>query len=221
MRRTFTLLACFAMLSGCTPQTNIGRLAAMPVYGRENAASFNASFEKIWDAAVMSMQSGFFVVTHMDRQSGVIIAEFSVADPQEYIDCGKNTVTTSGFGIKDADLEYEVAAKYVKYPEVLIYGEGPTMIERRTSLAGKVNIFFTEDGKSTTRVTVITAYTFTVHKSGVRTELVALHETKKPFFGSTTELFTTGQAGGDPSVRCSTKYTLETRILDGIRDKLQ
>ena len=176
--------------------------------------TYPCSFEKTWAAAISSLSGKSFVLDSVSKDSGIITFSFVSPDPGEYLDCGR--LDYSGNNGKTGR-EPESIAGTAPCSELIITDEmlRPVRARRTTRLEGKVNIVFSEAGKHTTKVQVVSRYDMTV-----KTQSLSV---KTPYQSSASVIFTTGQEGvhdAGGALRCVSLYSLERDVLDAIEQQL-
>jgi len=132
----------------------------------ENERYFDRPFEEVWDELVEELAKGFFVINNIEKASRIINVSFSIADPGDYVDCGRSHRTfASGKTTENYDYDISASCVYKIGRNVELSAVTNTM-RRETDLEGRVNIYVAPKGEGTL-VTVNARYVFKTTASGI------------------------------------------------------
>lgn len=214
------LLAC-VVLSGCAAKTEVSYQQPQQ-YPFENSMVYDAGLEKVWSAAVTSIEGSSFTLDQLRKDARTMTLSFVTDAPADYVDCGILTYTTTG-GLGDGEtFTVAGAAPVAKY----LYSDGttpPREVVRTTTLAGKIDIAFSAEGKGKTRAVVATRYTVGVANTGYVPVTYGYSEGTMPSATNSSVVFSGGQTGrmhGGGMTQCVTRSVLEKKILEDIRAAL-
>ena len=202
----FLTILMTSFIGGCSGEFNYTPpRSPEPV---NNTVVINQPFDAVWERAIPSLGTSFFVINNLERDSGLINVEYS-GDPEQYIDCGRLRSTVSN-ARGERVYDFPLASAQEIY-EVMDPGQGInlTFIDRRLQLLGRANIIFEEAGTAQTRVTVNARY---VVERTVRMQAVS-GETR---VSEDTLSFNSGGADtfGDGETRCVANGSLEQDVLE-------
>ncbi|SBV96575.1 exported hypothetical protein [uncultured delta proteobacterium] len=223
MRKTLfpaLLLACL-VLPGCSAKTDVSYQQPQR-YPFENTMVYDAGLEKVWSAAVASVQGSFFVLDQLQKDARTMTLSFMTENPADYVDCGVLTYTTAGGMGGGETVTVAGAAPVAKY----MYGDGdspPREVVRTATLAGKVTVVFSAEGKGKTRAVVTVRYTVAIANTGDMPVTYGYSEGVMPFKTSSAVIFSGGQTGrmhGGGLTQCVSRSVVEKNILEGIQTAL-
>jgi hypothetical protein len=114
------------------------------------------------------LAKSFYVINNIDKQSRIINVSFSTDTPEAYVDCGITTRTYSR-GDERQTYKYHLASAstYKEATSAGINNKLPqtTVISRRPSLEGRVNIYVAPEDQNT-RASVNIRYVLTIKAEG-------------------------------------------------------
>ncbi|MCH5276368.1 MAG: hypothetical protein J1E80_00875 [Desulfovibrionaceae bacterium] len=221
MKNLYWLVLSAVMILGTGCSGNIQTTITPPGdYAINNSRTFDAPYDKVWDAAISSVGESFFVLENITRDSGIISITFLSKLPNNYIDCGIITDSGQLYGGKKHYLSFPGAETPVK--RILIFNAQNSSTVRYVYLTGKINLIFKEKSKNSTEVKVNTLYIVDItHEksyialggplSGTMQSITTEHKTT--FTANEIGIFSDG-------VQCRSRFTLEQQLLDGIQKML-
>lgn len=182
-----------------------------------NQLVLNEEFDVVWDKLIFGLSSEFFVITNVEKDSGLITLDFSTNAPEQFVDCG--TVTRT-YG--EESTTFTVAGDYsFKYDEIVGVNVARMNVIRNTGLSGKINVHVARfpDG---TRVTVNVRYIWNLEIGGsyVLAGSLASGPTQSLQRSSHSKSFNTNSVSGpdvDLDFTCRPNGELEDKILDIVR----
>ena len=181
-----------------------------------NSEVFGLSMDACWQRLIAGLSSEFFVITNVEKASGLITLDFGTDHPEGYVDCG---TTTRTYG--DQSVVYEVAgdSQYMADVQVGVNVSRQT-VQRDTSLSGKINVHVSEVAGGT-RVAVNARYIWTAEIGGFY-ESVGSMGSAGPFPLNKqvhTKSFNTNapSLGEGDEISCGSNGALEKLILDIVR----
>jgi len=187
------LIILCGLVAGCagrTGPTNFEQIYTPPKSDKifSNTVILNQNFEETWNQIVSTLSSKYFVINNIEKNSRIMNVSFSVAEPQKYVDCGRNKITVQLRKGGTLEKEYEVT-KSVTIPHVypklttLYYADltgypaivgtvadyGVVQRKRWTSVSGRSNIYVAPNGKNKTEISVNTKFEFGVNDRKIAT----------------------------------------------------
>ena len=225
MFRVISLISVVSLLvltSGCAipVKSSVNYIPPVPEESLENEVTVDASFDDVWQTLITGLSSEFFVITNIEKASGLITLDFSSDQPELYVECGETTrtygdETTTYDPAGDSTYKFDGAAN--SSGNVAKYH-----VQRTTSLSGKINLHVSEmsDG---TRVSVNARYIHTNLVSGfynvdtgvsVQGGQRLTPETYTKSFNTNS----TSQSGEPDDYVCCGTGELERLILDIVRE---
>jgi hypothetical protein len=167
--RLIFVVAIFLFMIGCATPGRSGYVTERPNSRTfKNEKIVNRPFNQVWDDLVRDLAKSFFVINNIDKESRIINVSFNSETPEKFIDCGKTRRTYSR-GKENEEYAYEIAASSF-YKTAFAAGPnknlpGTNLINRRTSLDGRMNIYVAPK-EGGTQISVNARYIFTVNVSG-------------------------------------------------------
>ena len=207
-------------MTGCASKVTKG-YAPPPKTDSTLSHTINAPFDEVWHAAIETLGTQFFEITHVEKESGLLTFSYnSSADPSEFIDCGTaSIIETDPYG-KTSEYHYKPEAQNVRvsyrvYRGLIEYYTAT--YEQSSRVAIKTNLIFKKTGASQTTVSAASQYTLTMQnnrKIQVAPEVFQAPPPEVVNF-STTEPSNTGQG-----MQCVSKHTFESRLIKQIEAKV-
>lgn len=207
--RRFRFLPLLAAVAGCAAQSSY-MAPAQPTAPRQAALTVHQPRDVVWDRIVPALQGNFFIISHMDRASGVIAITYA-GDPSRYVDCGQVTVEDPVSGMTT----FPAAARHASY-RVYAFGEGFHTVVREMNLDARMNIVLAETPALQTQVSMIAHY--------VLTRTVSKHASSGEIRDTASIAMNTGEAavlGADGGVNrpitCQPTGSFEQEVADLFR----
>ena len=88
MRKPILALVVLAFLSGCATTQSTYREPARTSPGTKSII-VDRSFDDTWDMMVNHVSQTFFSIDNFEKDSGLMIVNFSAAPTADYVDCGR------------------------------------------------------------------------------------------------------------------------------------
>jgi hypothetical protein len=144
-----------AVLAGCAGNLKYVRPTA---YGRiEISKTIAKPRDTVWNSAVLQLEKQFFVIDHLDKESGFINLSYS-GDPEDFTDCGRIT----SYVKKAREMQiYNFPGARAHQTYEIMDGDNLFIIERKMSLKGSVKLLFEEIGPNSTKITATAYYNVT------------------------------------------------------------
>ena len=209
-------LLCISLLSSCATATKSTFQYKEPDVSNsiQNKVVVNISYDECWKRLVSGLSSEFFVITNIEKASGLITLDFSTQTPELYVDCGESKRT---YG--DEDFSYKVAAD-ASYPMDVKSGiqVAKATVVRDAFLSGKINILVSEVSNGV-QVTVNARYIFNVNVGGtyrlVGTGIGDLqHDLASNTYTKTFNTNSIDRSNGPDDFTCRPTGELEATILN-------
>jgi hypothetical protein len=182
-----------------------------------NQLVLDEEFDVVWNKLISGLSSEFFVITNVEKASGLITLDFSTNEPERFVDCGTVTRTYGG-----ESTTFAVAGDYsFKHDEIVGVNVARKNVIRHTALSGKINVHVARfpDG---TRVTVNARYIWNLELGGtyVLAGSLASGPTQSLQRSNHSKSFNTNSVSGpdvDLDFTCGPNGELEDMILDIVR----
>lgn len=195
----------FLFTCGCA--SSLEYFPPSPGTKQNNVVVINQPKETIWMKIVPALGREFFVIDHLDKDSGLLNISYS-GDPQKYIDCGRiksylknlRETKTYDFPAASAHIQYAVKKGYI------------FLVNRNMDLEGRINLIIEEINPEKTRISVNTRYLVTKTEYWARLNGLYPHTKINKMF------FTSSGSGSFPTdtpppVTCRSTGKLESDIL--------
>jgi hypothetical protein len=195
-RRVLTVLVALLQIGCATAGRSAYQLTPAPSQEVANEVLIDKPFEQVWDQLVAQLAKSFYVINNIDKASRLINVSYSSETPELYIDCGQSHREYRR-GSESQDYDYPVAASSTyKYAGSVGAYPVTSIVERKTRLEGRANIYVAPEGEQT-RVSVNVKYILTITVTGesVRENLLGTPVERAPIGPSISTVdFSTNQA---------------------------
>jgi hypothetical protein len=218
----FVFVFLLVLVSGCAVpvKSSLNYTPPTPDINIDNEILVKAPFDEVWQKLITGLSSEFFVITNIEKASGLITLDFGSDQPDRFVECGETTRT---YG--DETITYDPAGSSTYHFDGQATGVGNVAkytVNRSTSLSGKINVHVAEmpDG---TKALVNARYILTTRVGGfynVDTG-IAVQDGQKLTPETFTKSFntnSTSQSEGPEDYVCCASGELEKMILDIIRE---
>lgn len=188
--KNFLLLLTLIIFSGCATQVNY----TPPETSTDSDISIiiNNDYDTTWSALIDHVSSTFFAIDNFEKESGLITADFSASDPNNFIDCGYHSASWIGEGYQKQEFE----GSYIDF--LSTYFE--------SDFTGRINITTRRLSDYETEVRVNARYILSSGK-----DMWSFDSGSE----SSIDVSTTTQ---EPRIRtCKPTYTAEKSILDAVK----
>lgn len=216
MKKIFVLVMvwCCSVIIGCSSKIN-SNYSQPNEYTESTTRIFNASYDKVWKAAVDSIGKSFFVLENIEKDSGIMSLSFSSKNPSDFIDCG-TTVDSGKLHGKDYSLSYSNTDTHLM--KWLTLNDIPVQCARGLKFNGKSNIIVNKISTDKTSVNVNTRYIVALTYTCSLPYQVGFNTFYKEQSVNYEMVFTGNERGTfeQGGMSCVSKKTLEKNILDNI-----
>ena len=146
------------IISGCAI-SHVNYLPPEPTKQTAATITVKKSADDIWQSAISTLGSNFFVINNLEKDSGFINVSYS-ADPEKYCDCGVYN-TDYSFQLTEK-LTFQGAKSRQDYWTVIPWPDRRCVKNRRTmALDGRINILIKDRSASECDILVNSRYQVT------------------------------------------------------------